>query len=573
LACNDVGVFQNSQHGIPQRSSLVPCQGVLSFRSEVRQMEEAAKETVIIVHGTYAAPKPGVSRWYQAEGVPATAFITKLNDAMRERGSAARCWAHCSQGDHGFHWSGENSWIDRTRAASELGNYVLNLRKEGWLCHIVAHSHGGNVVLEALPQITTALPSSASLGKIVTLGTPFMDTMSPISQIIRRNRSYQSGLSRVAVISLIIWFILSAVIGASSEAIVSFAQWIFLSAWNPDRDTLNMIIIIVDQSVLIITFLIAAIVFTLRFRKSQNAKAIFNGGAQIQPKFLAIGSVMDEPWQLLHHMRSAPNPMAVEGNLIRYLISSTQSHISRSRQIGRLYEVKSYADLKPMAKLVLGLTHLFVLLPYVVAMIATIGVLFSSGPISFAMLSSVVILFILFVFSFAWVLLFTRIFGPEFYSAFFAPLRWCVYRVDAIKGIFREIATYIVRSRGWSVVLAIAMGLEGYRHQLPRIEQYPSSVPGVTYENMPGCAQQRALAKRGAWIDRHLDNIAQTFSKLVVTSADITKLQHAIEADQTLVHAAYYTDDECIARIADWIAAKDDVPSNAMIAAEARGDA
>jgi hypothetical protein len=50
-------------------------------------MEEAAKETVIIVHGTYAAPKPGVSRWYQpAEGVPATEFITKLNHALQKRG-------------------------------------------------------------------------------------------------------------------------------------------------------------------------------------------------------------------------------------------------------------------------------------------------------------------------------------------------------------------------------------------------------------------------------------------------------------------------------------------------------
>jgi hypothetical protein len=83
-------------------------------------MEEAAKETVIVVHGTYAAPKPGVSQWYQpAEGKSATEFITKLNDDLQKRGSAARCWAHCSHGDQGFHWSGANSWIDRTRAASE----------------------------------------------------------------------------------------------------------------------------------------------------------------------------------------------------------------------------------------------------------------------------------------------------------------------------------------------------------------------------------------------------------------------------------------------------------------------
>ena len=77
---------------------------------------------------------------------------------------------------------------------------------------------------------------------------------------------------------------------------------------------------------------------------------------------------------------------------------------------------------------------------------------------------------------------------------------------------------------------------------------------------MPTGAQQRALAMRGAWIDRHLNDVAQTFSKLVVTSADINLLLRAIEADETLVHAAYYSDDECIARIADWIAAKDDMP-------------
>jgi hypothetical protein len=122
------------------------------------------------------------------------------------------------------------------------------------------------------------------------------------------------------------------------------------------------------------------------------------------------------------------------------------------------------------------------------------------------------------------------IFGPEFNSALSSPFRWCVHRLGAITGIFGEIATYIVRSRGLSVVLAIAMGLEGYRHQLPLIEQCPRNVSGVKYENMPTGAQ----------------------------------------ADQKLVHAAYYTDDECIVRIADWIAAEDGMCSNAAIAGEAR---
>jgi hypothetical protein len=43
-------------------------------------------------------------------------------------------------------------------------------------------------------------------------------------------------------------------------------------------------------------------------------------------------------------------------------------------------------------------------------------------------------------------------------------------------------------------------------------------------------------------------------SKLAVTTADLTSLLRTVEEDQTPVHAAYYTDDECIARIADWIA-------------------
>src|SRR5215831_5959864 len=159
-------------------------------------MGESAKETVIIVHGTWAAPEPGVIRWYQpGDGATAAGgFVSKLDAALQKRGSPARCWAHCTQANQIFHWSGENSWIARTQAASELGDYVLKLRRRGWRCHIVAHSHGGNVVLEALPQITTPLLFNVlfneSLGKIVTLGTPFMDTMSPILQRIERNRRF-----------------------------------------------------------------------------------------------------------------------------------------------------------------------------------------------------------------------------------------------------------------------------------------------------------------------------------------------------------------------------------------------
>jgi hypothetical protein len=544
-------------------------------------MKEAAKETVIIVHGTFAAPEPGSSPWHQpTQDMPATeGFIAKLNDALQKRGSAARCWAHCSQGDQGFRWSGDNSWVARTRAAAELGSYVLKLRNEGWCCHIVAHSHGGNVVFEALRQIVTSLPSGAPLGKIVTLGTPFMDTMSPILERIGRRQKLTIGLSWTALF----WLLLLPIIIWSSIAETGIAG--FLNRSGFDAATVNTLVGLAVP----MTFLSSAIIFVLLFlflsRKSQTDPLI-SRNPQMQPKFLAISSVMDEPWQLLNYMRNAPNPIAVKKNLILYLISSMKSHISRSRQVARIYERKSYYDLTLAAKLLLALTHLmfflfvspFVLLSFftVYLMIGWITQLgFGFGMPTFPGFSAqeITIWFSIFVGWAVLLLVFARIFGTAFYSAFFSPFRWCGYCLGAVKGIFREIATYVVRSRGWSVVLAIAMGLEGYRHQLPLIEQCPSRTPFVKHEDMPAGAQDRALAKRGEWIHRHLNDVSETFSKLVVTSADITLLQQAIEADQTLVHAAYYKDNECIALIADWIAEKGDMRSNAAIAAEVRGDA
>jgi hypothetical protein len=150
------------------------------------------KETIIIVHGTWAAPGSTKRRWYEpVDARPGgESFTAKLDAALRERGSHARCWAHCTQGDQIFYWShGENDWVVRTRAASALGEYVTKLRNEGWCCHIVAHSHGGNVVADAMPQI--AAPNCLGpLGKIVTLGTPFMDTVLPILKQLVGDRMF-----------------------------------------------------------------------------------------------------------------------------------------------------------------------------------------------------------------------------------------------------------------------------------------------------------------------------------------------------------------------------------------------
>jgi hypothetical protein len=104
-------------------------------------------ETVIVIHGTFA--KPGIeggASWWERRG----AFCRQLDRALEEYGSTARCWAHDGEC---FRWSGENSVAARGKAASELRAYNHRLIRQGWRCHVVAHSHGGTVLVEALRDI------------------------------------------------------------------------------------------------------------------------------------------------------------------------------------------------------------------------------------------------------------------------------------------------------------------------------------------------------------------------------------------------------------------------------------
>jgi hypothetical protein len=160
---------------------------------------------------------------------------------------------------------------------------------------------------------------------------------------------------------------------------------------------------------------------------------------------------------------------------------------------------------------------------------------------------------------FVGLMIFTVVFGESFFSAFLSPFRWCAHQLGSLASLLPTLGTYVIYRKAWSVLLARTMGLERYRFAVPAIEQFPKNVPDtfVKYENMPTQAEQRALSMRNTWIGRHLGGVSQTFSKMAVTAADISSLQQTVEEDQTLVHAAYYTDDECIARIADWIAGKE----------------
>jgi hypothetical protein len=132
-------------------------------------------------------------------------------------------------------------------------------------------------------------------------------------------------------------------------------------------------------------------------------------------------------------------------------------------------------------------------------------------------------------------------------------------QVRATKSVPEFIISYIVRRDAWSLLRDISMGLDGYTHTIPLVEKTPGYAPPRCwkYEDMPKAAEARARDRRKDWLARHFGDVTETLSKMVVTSADIEQLQRLVESDLSLVHAAYYTDEECIARIAAWISGVD----------------
>lgn len=124
----------------------------------------ATRETVIVVHGTFAKPgADGDVCWWERGGK----FCLQLDCMLEEYGSIARCWAHDGEC---FRWSGANSWTARAKAASDLRAYIYRLSKQGWTCHVVAHSHGGTVLLETLRDLS----DTDGVGWLCTLGTPYL---------------------------------------------------------------------------------------------------------------------------------------------------------------------------------------------------------------------------------------------------------------------------------------------------------------------------------------------------------------------------------------------------------------
>lgn len=129
--------------------------------------------TIVTVHGTFAhlgttvgaagGVAAGEPAWWKSDG-------SLGRDLKRYLGADA--------GDvkiKPFIWSGLNSETERRKAAQHLLSMLRELEASGEPYALVAHSHGGSVVSEALLRAARAKMPLDGLKRWVTVGTPFVE--------------------------------------------------------------------------------------------------------------------------------------------------------------------------------------------------------------------------------------------------------------------------------------------------------------------------------------------------------------------------------------------------------------
>ncbi len=126
---------------------------------------------VITVHGTFAtASSDDGEQWWQR----GSGFMSALTERLASKGIPEIAVQP-------FRWTGLNSDHARLRAAKVLAGTIAAAKRNGRPVAVLAHSHGGNVLMEALVQRRTRRPLAAAL----TLGTPFFTRrLKPLPMLI-----------------------------------------------------------------------------------------------------------------------------------------------------------------------------------------------------------------------------------------------------------------------------------------------------------------------------------------------------------------------------------------------------
>jgi hypothetical protein len=174
---------------------------------------------IVTVHGTNdARVDDDGPQWWQR----GSSFSQRLRDELIARGIA-------DPEIRPFHWSGSNSDFDRMAGSLRLAKLLRTLARQGRRHAVLAHSHGGNVTVEAL---AVTPPASATRGGIVSFGTPFFARR--LKAVPRVIAMFQIALG-LSMLPIMLWFLFTALSSDTNkkiEAAVFFGGLAFVAGWS-----------------------------------------------------------------------------------------------------------------------------------------------------------------------------------------------------------------------------------------------------------------------------------------------------------------------------------------------------
>lgn len=145
-----------------------------------------SKTVTLVIHGTFARQ----AQWWRLGNDSHGTFSDRLEKELSDRGLPGTVWrpVFAAGFDYpSFSWSGLNRHRDRLQGARQLSSSLNDLAQRmhatedaPLTVNFVAHSHGGNVVLEALRHLNGNL----RVGRVSLLGTPLI-TVKPAFRIAR----------------------------------------------------------------------------------------------------------------------------------------------------------------------------------------------------------------------------------------------------------------------------------------------------------------------------------------------------------------------------------------------------
>ena len=123
-------------------------------RADESAMLEQDTHYVLVIHGTFDKPEVGQTKWYESDPHNPTNFCTRLERRLEGSVLEGAVWRACSDVHWPISWSGENDDEHRREAGRKLFECISQISKSDPTAriHIIAHSHGGNVVLHAVER-------------------------------------------------------------------------------------------------------------------------------------------------------------------------------------------------------------------------------------------------------------------------------------------------------------------------------------------------------------------------------------------------------------------------------------